>query len=79
LCCNRVAVIILSLLLVSTQIGVNLPYQDQHDNYVFHNYGHDVLDPLPEGAMLLVAGIVIYHRICSLFKLLFSQVTCIQM
>jgi len=38
------------------QLVTNFNAQNQRNNYVFHNYGHVVLDPLPQNSVLLLRG-----------------------
>lgn len=52
----RLLLAVLFLLIPVTQLVINLPTQDQHKNYLAHDYALNTLRPLPEEAILFTWG-----------------------
>jgi hypothetical protein len=45
-----------AIALVALQLGLHYRAQDQHHNWTVNNYGHAVLEPLPENSLYLSRG-----------------------
>jgi hypothetical protein len=69
----RVAVAALALAVPVASAALRFERLDQHENQTFVEYGHAVLDPLPEGAILVIKGdqqfsSIAYVQACEGFR-----------